>query len=159
MAHFILFLERNTLSLLQQLLFTPEHGVASADDCPANFSTSADGQQQLVSLHQAGRVTLKMTEPGVITFASSGPGQCNAGAIVNVVVSQGGSHMLLVDRAGMHLFALEPFGWCRVMPCVHCIQLRWDVKVEHLALSAMMHHALSVCTTPRPATRHSFGHV
>ena len=100
------------MSLLQLLLFNPECAVASADDCPANFSTSADGQQQLVSLHQAGRVTLKMTEPGVITFASSGPGQCNAGAIVNIVVSQGGRPILLDDGAGRHVFALKPFRWC-----------------------------------------------
>ncbi len=60
-----------------------------ADTCPTNFSTTASGFAQLVSLHTAATVTLKMTEPGVVVFTSSGPGQCSAGVLVNVVVSQG----------------------------------------------------------------------
>jgi hypothetical protein len=60
-----------------------------ADTCPTNFSTTASGFAQLVSLHTAATVTLKMTEPGVVVFTSSGAGQCNAGVLVNIVVSQG----------------------------------------------------------------------
>ena len=60
-----------------------------ADSCPTNFSTTASGFAQLVSLHTAATVTLKMTEPGVVVFTSSGPGQCSAGVLVNIVVSQG----------------------------------------------------------------------
>ncbi|DBB00930.1 hypothetical protein WJX77_008637 [Trebouxia sp. C0004] len=60
-----------------------------SDTCPTNFSTTASGFAQLVSLHTAATVTLKMTEPGVVVFASSGAGQCSAGVLVNIVVSQG----------------------------------------------------------------------
>ncbi|KAA6428601.1 MAG: hypothetical protein FRX49_01476 [Trebouxia sp. A1-2] len=60
-----------------------------SDTCPTNFSTTASGFAQLVSLHTAATVTLKMTEPGVVVFTSSGPGQCGAGVLVNVVVSEG----------------------------------------------------------------------
>lgn len=73
---------------------------AGTDTCPANFTAGEGGAQEVVALHQAGRVTLKMTEPGVITLASPGPGQCAAGAIVNIVVSQGTALQL-------HVFAMQ----------------------------------------------------
>ncbi|DBB00570.1 TPA: hypothetical protein ACH3X3_002268 [Trebouxia sp. C0006] len=60
-----------------------------SDTCPTNFSTTATGFAQLVTLHAAATVTLKMTEAGVVVFTSSGPGQCSAGVLVNIVVSSG----------------------------------------------------------------------
>ncbi len=65
--------------------------MCSADTCPTNFSTTATGFAQLVTLHAAATVTLKMTEAGVVVFTSSGPGQCSAGVLVNIVVSSGTS--------------------------------------------------------------------
>lgn len=63
--------------------------VCHADTCPTNFSTNTTGFAQLVSLHTAATVTLKMTEPGVVVFTSSGAGQCASGVLVNIVVSSG----------------------------------------------------------------------
>ena len=57
--------------------------------CPADYSASASGFAQLVSLHSAATVTLRMTTPAVIVFNSYGPGQCAAGVLVNIVVSKG----------------------------------------------------------------------
>ena len=73
------------------LLFCSEPAVVTqcfADTCPTNF-TKATGFAQIVSPHSAATVTLKMTAAGVVVFTSSGTGHCEAGVLVNIVVSQG----------------------------------------------------------------------
>ena len=74
-------------------LFLPQYNMTSdlccADTCPVNFSSTLTGFAQIVSPHIAATVTLKMTAPGVVVFTSAGPGHCQAGVLVNVVVSQG----------------------------------------------------------------------
>lgn len=67
-----------------------------ADTCPATYSTKASGFAQIVSPHSAATVTLKMTTAGVVVFTSSGPGHCQAGVLVNIVVSQGNMYLLLL---------------------------------------------------------------
>ncbi|KAL3162273.1 hypothetical protein ABBQ32_009965 [Trebouxia sp. C0010 RCD-2024] len=58
------------------------------DTCPANF-TQGPGTAQIVAAHKAATVTLKLTAAGVVVFTSAGPGHCEAGVLVNIVVSQG----------------------------------------------------------------------
>ena len=47
-----------------------------------------------------------MTTAGVVVFTSSGAGHCQAGVLVNIVVSQGNIHLLLLPLQ-MHQMLLQ----------------------------------------------------